>query len=72
MTSFLVTGPGRVLEAPVRRGEDGEACPGPALLADVRQTGICGNYRVLAFQTQGKGWVKVQLIPFKEKKNLPL
>lgn len=30
-------------------------------------TGVCGDYRVLAFQTQDKGWVKVRLIPFKEK-----
>lgn len=27
------------------------------------------SYTVLAFQTLDKGWVKVQLIPFKEKKD---
>lgn len=47
-------------------------CTKPALLADARRTGVRGNSRVLAFQTQGEGWVKVQLIPFKEKNSSSL
>lgn len=31
--------------------------------------GVCGNYRRLTFRAGPKGWVKVQFIPFKEKKN---
>ena len=52
-----------------RRGwEHREACVRPLLSAGACRPGVCGNYRRLTFRTQGKGWVKVQLIPFKEKK----
>lgn len=53
-----------------REQEHREACARPWLSADACRPGACGNYRRLTFRTQGKGWVKVQLIPFKEKKKI--
>lgn len=49
-----------------------EAHAQPVLLAGAHRTGVGGSDRALAFQTQGKGRVKVQLIPFKEKNSASL
>lgn len=68
-SDFFLGERGRPVQEMSRRGwEHKEACARPLLSAGACRPGVCGNYRRLTFRTQGKGWVKVQLIPFKEKK----
>lgn len=65
---FLIKDPVTVESALTREGKDREACAQLAVLGNDGQTRVWGSYRVLAFQTLDKCWVKVQLITIKEKK----